>query len=637
MAKKKLTISDVESISVRELAFRIKEVDDYIGDPKADDASARRNPHLAFFLGAGASKDSGVILAGEMMQLFKSKIFEIHCHELPTDKEKNAWLKDQSWHKNGKDEYGCLFEKSYSTKSDRQRFIESICARNPLTGRSVEPSFGYLVLSDLLLRNYINTVITTNFDDLVYIASTTFTGNRPIVYAYGILASEMKVNSPHSKVLKLHGDYLYSNIVNTADEMHAQSNAVKNPIRDSREFISNLNMERQVRSVLDNFGLIVVGYSGGDKTIMDLLKDVSENNGFYWCYIKGYPPDTDVLELVQSKKGKLVEITGFDDLFKEIADITGFSVEKLLESFENRKDDLVKRITEFNQSFSRKPLNEYARELKKEKHSKNLSAGDYFVLAYEASDDGDSTLAEQYYLKAIELNPQYADAYNNLGLLLSEDENRKTEAEEHYRKAIELDPQEAVAYYNFGLFLSEDENRKTEAEEYYRKAIELNPQDANAYYNFGLFLSKDENRKTEAEEYYRKAIELDPQDAKTYNNLGVLLFKQDKIDEAKTVFETSAKIDENFPHPQLNLAGIYKRKGDFEESQKYAFKARDLLKDDDFYNLACLSAILEEKDEALKYLKLAVERDSSKKLLAKTDPDFDWIRDDERFQEIVGK
>lgn len=566
MAKKKLTVSDVESITVRELAFRIKEVDRYIRDPKAADAPERRNPHLAFFLGAGASKDSGVILASEMMQIFKSEIFEIHCPELGNE-EKAAWLKSQSWYKNGKDEYGCLFEKFQHTKSGRQRFIESICEKNPLTDKKVEPSFGYLVLSDLLLRNYINTVVTTNFDDLVYIASTTFTGNRPIVYAYGILASEMKVNSPHSRVLKLHGDYLYSNIVNIAEEMHTQSNAVRNPARDSREFISNLNMERQVRSVLDNFGLIVVGYSGGDKTIMDLLKDVSENNGFYWCYVKDYPPDIDVLELVQGKKGKLIEINGFDDLFNEISNVTGFSVENLLESFEKRKDDLVKRITEFKESYSRKPLNEYAEELKKEKHSKNLSASDYFVLAYKAYNDGDFTIAEQYYRKAIELNPKDSHAYNNLANVLDENESRWKEAEENYKKAIELNPQDAGAYHNLGL----------------------------------LFL------------------------------------KQGKIGDAKQAFENSAETDENYPNPLIGLAGIYKRKGNSEEAKKYADKAREILKDGDFYNLACLNAILEEKAEALKYLKLAVERDSSYKRLAKTDPDFDWVRDDEQFWEIIGK
>jgi tetratricopeptide (TPR) repeat protein len=675
MPKKRITIEDVPSISIRDLAFKIKEVDDYIKNPKTEQARANRKPNLAFFLGAGASKDSGVILAGEMTKMFKEKIFEVHCHELETDKEKGAWLKAQGWYKEGKKEYGCLFEKFRDTKSGRQRFIEAICDKNPLTGKIVEPSFGYVVLADLLLRNYINTVVTTNFDDLVYIASTTFTGNRPIVYAYGILASEMKINAAHSKVLKLHGDYLYSNIVNTAAEMFAQSNAVKEPDKDSREIISNLNMERQVRTVLDNFGLVVVGYAGGDETVIKLLEQVSENNGFYWCYVKGFPPDADVLELVQRKNGKLVEIIGFDDMMKEISDITDFSIDDLLESFERRKENLVERITKFNEDYTKKSIGEYAVELtekQKDNTSENLSAVDYFVLGFKAAEDENFSLAEESYRKTIELNPNYATAYNNLGNLLFKDESRLKEAEESYRKAIELNPNyanaynnlgnlltkdesrlkeaeesyrkaielnlnHATAYNNLGNLLFKDESRLKEAEESYRKAIELNPNYVNAYNNLGNLLFKDESRLKEAEEKFRKAVELSPTSALTYVSLGVFLYKQNRIDEAKKIFQTSVELDKSDFNPYLGLAAIYKKQGNQKESKKYAEQAKNLLKEVDYYNLACLNSILDKKDESYNYLKLAIEKSPRYKSMAKTDPDFEWIRDDERFWEIVGR
>lgn len=49
VAKKKLTLTDVESISVRDLAFKIKEVDDYIKNSKTEEARTKRKPNLAFF------------------------------------------------------------------------------------------------------------------------------------------------------------------------------------------------------------------------------------------------------------------------------------------------------------------------------------------------------------------------------------------------------------------------------------------------------------------------------------------------------------------------------------------------------------------------------------------------------------
>ena len=526
MAEKKIKLEDVSHISVKKLASKIKAVDRQTINLKGQAAVTARKPQYALFLGAGASVESGIITAGQMMKIFKEEIFGNDCAELETDGEKEKWLKQQKWYKDGKNEYGCLFEQFADTKTERQRFIENICDKNPLTKRDVEPSFGYVVLADLLLRNYINTVVSTNFDDLVYIAATTFTGIRPIVYAYGILASEMKMTAPHSKVLKLHGDYLYSNIVNTSDEMLVQSNAVAGKTADSREIISNLNMERQVRTVLDNFGLIVVGYSGGDATVMKLLEQVSEHNGFYWCYRKDSPPDEDVLKLVKSKNGKLVEIGGFDDLMKEISDRTEFSIEDLLESFERRKENLVKRITEFNESYKKKPLNEYAIELiekQKDKPSDNLSAVEHLILGNKAYNEENYTLAEEHYRKGIELNPNYADAYNNLGVLLAKDEKRFPEAEAKYNKAIELNPNYSEAYNNLGVLLAKDEKRFDEAEAKYNKAIELNPNDAEAYNNLGSLLTKDEKRFDEAEAKYNKAIELNPNYASAYYNLVVLI------------------------------------------------------------------------------------------------------------------
>jgi tetratricopeptide (TPR) repeat protein len=514
MAKKKLTVKDIDHISVRNLAFKLKSVDDFIGNSKGEEATNKRKPQLAFFLGAGASFESGIMLAGQMMKLFKEKIFNIYCREIIDDKEKDKWLKKQDWYKSGKDEYGCLFEKAFDTKAGRQRFIENICSQNPLTQKVVQPSFGYVILADLLLRNYVNAILTTNFDDLVYISSTTFTGNRPIVYAYGILASEMKMLSSHSKVLKLHGDYLYSNIVNTGDEMSKQSQALKEPYNDIKEAISSLNMERQVRTVFDNFGVVVIGYSGGDKTVMELLDNVSRDNGFYWCYVKGDNPNEEVCNLVKSKNGKFIEIEGFDALMKGISDVTEFSLDELLKSIDERKEKLKEAYIKFDQKYSKESLKDYAEELKedvKENLNEKLSANDYFIMGYEESDKTNYSLAEKYYRESIRLNPHNAFVYTNLGYLLYRNNKNLDEAKVLYKKAIEIDPNDYIAYNNLGNLLAKDESRFIDAELAYNKAIEINPNFASAYFNLACLrsLSRKEENKDEAFKLLKKTVELD--------------------------------------------------------------------------------------------------------------------------------
>lgn len=53
------------------------------------------------------------------------------------------------------------------------------------------------------------------------------------------------------------------------------------------------------------------------------------------------------------------------------------------------------------------------------------------------------------YDKAIEIDPMYADAWNNKGFSLDE-LGKYQEAEACYDKALEIDPQDAVAWYNRG-------------------------------------------------------------------------------------------------------------------------------------------------------------------------------------------
>ena len=76
----------------------------------------------------------------------------------------------------------------------------------------------------------------------------------------------------------------------------------------------------------------------------------------------------------------------------------------------------------------------------------------------------------------------------------------------HFEKAIELNPNSAEAYNNWGFALNELKQYE-EAIEKYKKAIELNPNNVNAYNNWGVALNELE-KTDEAIEKYKKATEL---------------------------------------------------------------------------------------------------------------------------------
>ena len=69
-------------------------------------------------------------------------------------------------------------------------------------------------------------------------------------------------------------------------------------------------------------------------------------------------------------------------------------------------------------------------------------------------------------------------------------------------------------------------------------------------------------------------------------------------------------------------------------------RARDTLEASGYatplYNLACCEALAGRKEDAIGHLQVAFERRPSLRDLAKEDTDFDSLRDEPAFRELVG-
>jgi superkiller protein 3 len=155
--------------------------------------------------------------------------------------------------------------------------------------------------------------------------------------------------------------------------------------------------------------------------------------------------------------------------------------------------------------------------------------------------------------KAIELDPNNVEAQNNLRAVqqmrstpqIAVDQSVQqlyqqgnaaqkagnfSEAERIFRRVIELNPNDAVAYNNLGnaLYLQKKLDETIAA---LRKAIELDPNYAPAYNGLGHAL-RNQGKLDEAISAFQKALELDPNEARAYYGLGIVLRKQGKLDEA---------------------------------------------------------------------------------------------------------
>jgi tetratricopeptide (TPR) repeat protein len=110
------------------------------------------------------------------------------------------------------------------------------------------------------------------------------------------------------------------------------------------------------------------------------------------------------------------------------------------------------------------------------------------------------------YRRVVSIDPTYAAAWNNLGLLLHR-MGRYEEAGRAYVSALDQDPQCCEAAYNLGS-LHEDRGEIEEAISDYRKALELSPDYADAHFNLAGALARN-GRDGEAIKHWQRYLELD--------------------------------------------------------------------------------------------------------------------------------
>jgi len=91
--------------------------------------------------------------------------------------------------------------------------------------------------------------------------------------------------------------------------------------------------------------------------------------------------------------------------------------------------------------------------------------------------------AEAQFKKAIDIRPDFYEAYNNLGLAVS-DQGRREEAVAAFKKAVELSPEAPEAYNNLGC-LYKGKKDYQQAVEYFNQAIAKQSDYSLAYLNLG--------------------------------------------------------------------------------------------------------------------------------------------------------
>ena len=157
---------------------------------------------------------------------------------------------------------------------------------------------------------------------------------------------------------------------------------------------------------------------------------------------------------------------------------------------------------------------------------------------------------DKAYKKCISLRPNYAEVYNNLGVVFQA-QGKFDEAIKVFDKAILFKSDYAEAYNNKGALLQEL-GKFDEAMEALNKSITLSANYSDAYNNIGLTLQS-KGKFDEAIDALHKSISLNGNYPDAYNNMGLTLQSKGKFDEAIDAFSKAISLKPDYAEAHNNL------------------------------------------------------------------------------------
>lgn len=211
-----------------------------------------------------------------------------------------------------------------------------------------------------------------------------------------------------------------------------------------------------------------------------------------------------------------------------------------------------------------------------------------------------SNAAIQEFVKAVELDSSYYQAYNAMGVATLKLGNKK-DAQDLFKTAIKINPQFAPAYDNLGN-IAMLEGDLDQAEKYYLQSIKYNSHNPTSMYHMGQVESR-RGDYTKALTWLNHSLHINPNSSPGWNLQGELYLKQGNQPAAINSFKKAIYVKPENSRPYINLAGVYERRSDHEfamEELKTAIILNPNYKEG-IYRVANMSLETKKYPQALEY------------------------------------
>jgi len=235
---------------------------------------------------------------------------------------------------------------------------------------------------------------------------------------------------------------------------------------------------------------------------------------------------------------------------------------------------------------------------------------------------------------SLELSPDDPTTLYNRGTVYYK-LGKYNEALADYNRSLELRPDHPATLYNRGSTYDEL-GRHEEALADYNRSLKQRPNHPDTLCNRGT--TYDElGMYGEALADYNRSLELRPDHPTTLCNRGSVYAKLGRHEEALADYNRSLELRPDHPTTLYNRGTTYAKLGKHEEALVDYNRSLELSPGDSatLYNLACLFSLRRKTNDARAYLEQAIEKNEKYRQMAKTDEDFDNIRDDIRFKKLT--
>ena len=242
--------------------------------------------------------------------------------------------------------------------------------------------------------------------------------------------------------------------------------------------------------------------------------------------------------------------------------------------------------------------------------------------------------------RALELGPSLAEAHNALACVTLLYERHYELAEKEFKRALELNPNypQARAWYAL-FFLQWVAGREREAHDEMKRLLQVDPLSgyANVIASFSCLSS---GRASEAVEHGRRGVELDPNSYLAQWSLSAALESDGQYEEAAAAADRALAISGRHCWSMMTLASIY-ASWDKPDNARAVYREMEARSAREYVQpaaLAVAAGAVGDMDRAISFAQRALdERDPLFVMMARSWPEYDRLRTDVRFQEIVGR